>query len=112
MSTSADGTGTPVADPRLMTKNVSTANTSAFYAQAMVSFGVALVSVVVGVLNLPVDVWVRSFLGLGTLYLVTASFTLAKCVRDHQESSRLAQRLDDARVERILAEHDPFKDGL
>jgi hypothetical protein len=45
---------------------------------------------------------------VSTLFLVTSTFTLAKVVRDAQETSGLASRLDQARVERILAEHDPF----
>jgi hypothetical protein len=86
-------------------------NTAAFYAQAAISFGIALVSVLVGVVYLPVDVWVRAFLGLGTMYLVTSSFMLAKCVRDAQENSGLVHRLDQARVDKLLAEHDPFVPG-
>ena len=64
---------------------------------------------VVAVLYLPVDPWVRAFLGLGTLYLTTSTFTLAKIVRDQQESTSVAVRLDQARVDKILAEHDPFR---
>lgn len=64
-----------------------TKTTTAFYAQAALSFGVALIAVLFGILYLPVDGWVRAFLGLGSLYLVTSSFTLAKCVRDHQEAT-------------------------
>ncbi|HET7684300.1 MAG TPA: YiaA/YiaB family inner membrane protein [Marmoricola sp.] len=85
-----------------------TKTTTAFYAQAALSFGVALIAVLFGILYLPVDGWVRAFLGLGSLYLVTSSFTLAKCVRDQQESSLIFNRLDQARVEKLLAEHDPF----
>jgi hypothetical protein len=40
---------------------------------------------------------------LGLLYVVTSSFTLAKCVRDAQESSAVVQRLDQARVDKLLA---------
>jgi hypothetical protein len=82
--------------------------TTAFYAQAGLAFGVALLAVVLGICYLPVDPWMRAFLAVGTLFLVTSSFTLAKCVRDAQESTLLASRLDQARVEKILAEHDPF----
>lgn len=83
-------------------------NTTAFYAQAAISFGIALVSVLIGVLYLPVDTWIRAFLGLGTMYLVTSSFMLAKVIRDAQENSVLVHRLDQARVDKLLAEHDPF----
>ncbi|WP_341240529.1 YiaA/YiaB family inner membrane protein [uncultured Nocardioides sp.] len=83
--------------------------TNAFYAQAGISFGLALLSMVVAVLYLPVDPWVRAFLALGTLYLTTSAFTLAKCVRDAQETSSVVNRLDQARVDKILADHDPFR---
>jgi hypothetical protein len=82
--------------------------TSAFYVQAGVSFAVAVGALIVGIAYLPVDPWMRAFLGLGSLFLVTSSFTLAKCVRDAQESSQIVTRLDQARVDKILAEHDPF----
>jgi hypothetical protein len=42
------------------------------------------------------------------LYVVTSAFTLAKCVRDQQEASEVISRVDRARLEKLLAEHDPF----
>ena len=84
-------------------------NTSAFYLQAGISFGVALLTMIFSVIYLPVDPWIRAFLGLGIMYLTTSTFTLAKCVRDAQENQTVYARLDQARVERILAEHDPFR---
>jgi hypothetical protein len=84
-------------------------NTNAFFAQAGISFAVALLSMVFAILYLPVDPWIRAFLGLGVMFLTTSSFTLAKCVRDAQESQNVVSRLDQARVDKILAEHDPFK---
>ena len=82
--------------------------TTAFYVQAGISFGIALLAVLFGIWNLPADGWVRGFLVVSTLFLVTSSFTVAKCVRDAQESAAIASRLDQARVDKILAEHDPF----
>lgn len=84
-------------------------NTNAFFLQAGLSFAVALLSMVFAVLYLPVDPWVRAFLGLGTLFLTTSAFTLAKCVRDAQENSYVVARLDQARVDKLLSEHDPFR---
>lgn len=91
-----------------MTNTPASKTTAAFYAQAAIAFGCALLAVVVGIWYLPVDGWIRAFLVVSTLFLVTSTFTLAKVVRDAQETSGLASRLDQARVERILAEHDPF----
>lgn len=95
-----------------MSKDTTTppsSTTTAFYAQAALSFALALLTMVGSVFYLPVDPWVRAFIGLGILYLTTSAFTLAKCVRDAQESQQVVTRLDQARVEAILSQHDPFK---
>jgi hypothetical protein len=84
-------------------------NTNAFFVQAGVSFAIALLTMIFAVIYLPVDPWIRAFLGLGTLFLTTSSFTLAKCVRDAQENQYVVARLDQARVDKLLAEHDPFR---
>lgn len=83
-------------------------NTNGFYVQAGIAFGIALLTMVFGIYVMPGDVWVRAFLGLGTIFLTTSSFTLAKCVRDAQEEEYVIARLDRARLDRMLAEHDPF----
>jgi hypothetical protein len=82
--------------------------TTAFYAQAVASFALSLIAVSAAIVYLPVGAWIRAFLALGLLYVVTSAFTLAKCVRDQQESSTVAHRVDQARLDKILTEHDPF----
>ncbi len=83
-------------------------NTTAFFAQAGVSFAIALLAMLFAIIYLPVDPWIRAFLALGTLYLTTSTFTLAKVIRDAQENQYVVARLDQARVDKILADHDPF----
>lgn len=96
-----------------MTNPLRHHTTAAYFAQAAISFGLALFAVAVGIAYLPVGAWVRAFLALGMLYLVTSAFTLAKCVRDRQEESQVISRVDQARLEKMLAEHDPFHaDGV
>ena len=89
--------------------NIQPTQTTAFYAQSAISFAVSLVSVLLGIAYLPTDGWMRAFLAIGILYVVTSTFTLAKCVRDQQEQISVVHRVDEARLERLLAEHDPFK---
>jgi hypothetical protein len=85
-------------------------NTAAFFAQSALAFGIALMTMLVAIFYLPADPWPKAFLALGTLFLTTSSFSLAKCVRDAQESQYMVSRLDQARVDRILADHNPFKE--
>ncbi|NGO45166.1 YiaA/YiaB family inner membrane protein [Streptomyces ureilyticus] len=84
-------------------------NTAAFYGQAVASFAVAMAATAVGILRLEADAWVRGFLAIAVLYLVTSAFTLAKVIRDRQEAGQIVSRVDQARLEKLLAEHDPFE---
>ena len=92
-----------------MTNNaLPSRTTAAFFLQSAVSFGAALIAVGAGIAYLPADSWMRAFLAVGTLFLVSSSFTLAKCVRDQQEASTVRVRVDEARLDKLIAEHDPF----
>lgn len=84
-------------------------NTAAFYGQAVVSFAVAMAATALGIFRLDANAWVRGFLAIAVLYLVTSAFTLAKVIRDRQEAGQIVSRVDQARLEKLLAEHDPFE---
>ncbi|MCW2527797.1 MAG: yiaA/B two helix domain protein [Pseudonocardiales bacterium] len=92
-----------------MTTSPQSKTTYAFMIQAVVSFGIAVLFLAGSVAYLPIDGWPRACIGLTGLFLVTSTFTLAKVVRDQQESGSVVNRLDDARLERLLAEYDPYK---
>lgn len=66
------------------------------------------VGIGIGIVYLPVNGWVRAFLGLGLLSVVSSSFTLAKSIRDMDEAKRVISRVDDVNLSRFLAEHDRF----
>ncbi|MFI0981585.1 YiaA/YiaB family inner membrane protein [Streptomyces sp. NPDC021093] len=83
--------------------------TGAYYGQAIASFVVALSATAIGIFYLDASGWVRAFLAIGVLYLTTSAFTLAKVIRDKQEAGQIVSRVDQARLEKILAEHDPFQ---
>ncbi|MFD4630432.1 YiaA/YiaB family inner membrane protein [Streptomyces sp. NPDC058284] len=82
--------------------------TNAFYGQAVASFAVSIAAVAVGIGYLDASAWVRGFLAIAVLYLTTSAFTLAKVIRDRQEVVQIVSRVDQARVDKLLAEHDPF----
>jgi hypothetical protein len=88
------------------------AHSSAWVAQTWISFVVAVGITSMGIWFLPVDVWVKAFMAMGLLFSVGSTFSLAKTVRDQHESESLRKRIDEARVNRIIAEHDPLKPAL
>jgi hypothetical protein len=70
------------------------------YAQFAVALGMAAL----GVFFLPVDLQVKGYLLMTYVFLVGATFTLAKTVRDEHENKKLVSRIDDARTEKLLME--------
>ena len=88
-----------------------TKTTAAFSIQAAISFGVSFLGALGGIVYLPLDPWQRLFLGMTVLFLVASTFTLAKVVRDHQEAATVRVRVDEARLEKLIAEHNPFTTG-
>ncbi|WP_328328121.1 YiaA/YiaB family inner membrane protein [Kribbella sp. NBC_00382] len=92
-----------------MTKPIQPSQTSAFYLQAILSFALSMTAMTIAIVYLPAAGWIRAFLALGLLYLVTSTVTLCKVVRDRQELSVVTNRVDQARLDKLLAEHDPFK---
>lgn len=93
----------------MSTPQPQTSSTAAFYLQAVMAFGISLAGCVVGIAYLPIDPWQRAFLAMTLLFVVTSAFTLAKVVRDRQEISTVRVRVDEARLEKLLVEHDPFR---
>ena len=85
-----------------------TVTTAAFFVQAAIAFAVSLATACVGILYLPIDPWQRGFLAITLLFLTSSTFTLAKVVRDRQELTTVRARIDEARVDKLIAEHDPF----
>lgn len=61
-----------------------------------------------GIVNLPVNGWVKGFMGMGMAFSVGSTFTLAKTTRDLHETRRLTARLDEAKVEKLVLQHDPL----
>jgi hypothetical protein len=82
--------------------------THAYFVQSVLAFAVSSVGLLIGIIALPVGEWPRAFLAIGLLFTISSAFTLAKCVRDRQEISAVVERVDQARLDKLLAEHDPF----
>ncbi|MBD1843364.1 hypothetical protein H6F89_08110 [Cyanobacteria bacterium FACHB-63] len=85
------------------------AHSSAWIFQAWASFVISLSATTIGICYLPVDGWVKGYVGMGTIFTVASTFSLAKTTRDLHEAKRIVSRVDEAKLERLLSEHDSFK---
>jgi hypothetical protein len=93
---------------RSATTAVQPTHSSAWVLQTWLSFVLAVGVTAMGIYYLPVDGWQKAFLGMGMLFSIGSTFSLAKTVRDVHEQERLTSRIEEARVTRLLAETDPL----
>jgi hypothetical protein len=89
--------------------NPNPTHSSAWVVQVWLSFVLSVSATSIGIFYLPVSDWIKGYLGMGLLFSIGSTISLSKTVRDVHESDKLLSRVDEAKLERILAEHDPFK---
>ncbi|WP_319422474.1 YiaA/YiaB family inner membrane protein [Pleurocapsa sp. FMAR1] len=90
-------------------KSVNQDHSSAWVVQTWLSFVLSISATAIGILYLPVDGWVKGFMGMGLTFTVGSTISLTKTQRDIHEGKKLTTRIEEARVERILTEHDSLK---
>ena len=79
-------------------------NTSGWVTFTYAQFGAAVFMTALGIWTIPVELMVKGYLMMASVFLVGSTFTLAKTVRDEHEGKRLANRIEDARTEKLLME--------
>jgi hypothetical protein len=89
-------------------QNNTGGHSSAWIAQTWISFVISVGATLGGIIYLPVNDWVKGYLGMGVLFSVGSTINLSKAVRDIAESRRLMSRIDEAMMEKILAEKETF----
>ena len=81
-------------------------HTMAWNIQVWAAFAVAVGMTLIGVYQVPGDLWVRGYLSMGVLFSIGSTFTLAKTVRDNLEAQKLRNRVRTARTEKLLHEFE------
>jgi len=55
-----------------------------------------------GILFAPIDIWIKAYFAMGAALLIQSCITMTKTLRDVHESSKLVNRIEDARAEQLL----------
>lgn len=84
-------------------------DSTAWVFQTWAAFILSISMTTVGIVNLPVNNWVKGFMGMGLAFSIGSTFTLAKTTRDTHEARRLAARIEEAHVEKLISQHHPLK---
>jgi hypothetical protein len=77
--------------------------TGAWVNFSYIAFAASVLMVGGGIFALPLDWWVRAYFAMGMAMLVQSCFTLAKTLRDQHETTRMINRIEEARTEKLLS---------
>jgi hypothetical protein len=80
-------------------------HSAAWIIQTWISFIISITATSIGIFYLPVDGWTKGFMGMGLAFSVGSTVSLAKTQRDLHEAKKLTSKIEEAKVEKILAEH-------
>ena len=70
------------------------------------NLAIALALTIGGVLFLPIDIWIKGYMLMGIAMLLSSAISVTKTIRDVQESSRLLNKIEDAKTEQLLMRID------
>lgn len=82
--------------------NETTQHSGAWVAFTYTSFLGSAAMVGLGILFMPIDIWIKGYLAMGTIMLVQSCITATKTIRDVHEGRRMVNRIEDAKTERLL----------
>ncbi|MGF1687482.1 hypothetical protein L4C36_12410 [Photobacterium japonica] len=74
------------------------------YAKA--TFVIAVVAMVISIIKLPGDLLIKGYYSICSLFLVSATITLSKAIRDQAESNKLMNKLEEAKTAQLLHDLD------
>lgn len=81
-------------------------HSSSWVAFTYISFIASFGMVALGILFLPMEIWIKGYFAMGVFMLIQSCITLTKTLRDGEEASRMHNRLEDAKAEELLRRVD------
>ena len=85
-------------------ETINLQDTAAWRFQVIAAFAIALGLTTGGILYLPLSMWVKGYLIMGLYFTVSSAFGLAKTLRDSHESTRMVNKISEAKTEKMLRE--------
>jgi hypothetical protein len=80
-------------------------HSSAWIIQTWLSFVLSIGATSLGIFYLPVDNWIKGYMAMGLVFSVGSTISLTKTQRDIHESNKIVSKIEEAKVEKILSEH-------
>ena len=88
-----------------MSSKYQTMNTQAFSTLSWISFIISFAGMIIGLIYLPMDIYLKAFFGMTFLFSISSAFVLAKVVRDQQETADYLKKIENAKTEKMISQY-------
>jgi hypothetical protein len=86
-------------------ESLNQSHSAAWIFQTWISFFLSITATSIGIFFLPVDNWIKAYIGTGLIFSISSTISLSKTQRDIHESQRMITKIEEAKLEKILSEH-------
>ena len=83
----------------------STTNSASWLFFVKLTFGISIAGMAAFVFFMSGDLLTKGYLALNSLFMVSATIVLSKTLRDEHETSKLSNRISEAKTNKILKEY-------
>jgi len=80
-------------------------NSSGWMFFVKASFGIALSAMIGGIVLSPIAFIFKAYFSLCALFLVSSTITLSKTMRDQHESTRIMNKISEAKTQQLINEY-------
>lgn len=85
--------------------DTNTASSKGWLFFVKLTFGISLAGMAAFVFFMSGDLLTKGYLALNSLFMVSATIMLSKTLRDEHETSKLSNRISEAKTNKILKEY-------
>jgi len=69
------------------------------------SFLISLAAMLAAIIFMPGDLMLKGYMGLNSLFIVSSTIMVSKTMRDEHEGSKMLNRINEAKTNKIIQEY-------
>ena len=83
----------------------SQSNSTGWLLFVKLSFVISLAAMLAAILFMPGELMLKGYMGLNSLFIVSSTIMVSKTLRDEHESSRIINKISEAKTNKIISEY-------
>ncbi len=88
-----------------MNDTINATNSTSWLFFVKLTFGISVAAMIAFIFFMSGDLLTKGYLALNTLFIVSATIMMSKTLRDEHETTKLVNKISEAKTNKILKEY-------